>query len=61
MITKNIFKFASIAEASAHFYKLGYKTVAFTDYSKIMRKDRNEVMINRESFLDVIAEELVLE
>lgn len=52
-------EFASIVEAVAHYAKEGYSTVDYADRSRIMRKGRNEVIINKEDFLLVVAEELI--
>lgn len=51
-------EFACIAEAVAHYAIKGYSTVDYADRSRIMRRGRDEVIINREDFLCVVAEEL---
>ena len=50
-------QFASIAEAVAFYHYLGYQSVDFTALSRIMRRGRDEVIINKEGFLNVVAEE----
>lgn len=52
-------EFASIAEAVAYYGKQGYVTSDYTDHSRIMRRNNDEVIINREDFLLVTAEELI--
>ena len=57
--------FASVAEAVAHYVKLGFVTLAENDQSRIMTKRTEkgsvlgEVVIFRDGFLSVIAEETV--
>lgn len=48
--------FACIAEAAAHYYLMGFVTVDDNTNSRIMRRGRDEVIINREGFLDVVSE-----
>lgn len=51
-------EFASIVEAVAHYAQQGYSTVDYADRFRIMRRGRDKVIINREDFLLVVAEEL---
>lgn len=63
-ITKTIKEFASIAEARCHYLLKGYRTVDSNSDSCIMTKHYGEgnklgeVIINREGFLQVQAEEI---
>lgn len=52
-------EFASIAEAVSYYFQQGYCTVDYTDHSRIMRRNNDEVIINHEDFLLVSAEELI--
>lgn len=49
-------EFACIADAVAHYAKQGFSTVDYADRSRIMKRGRSEVIINREDFMLVIAE-----
>lgn len=51
--------FASIVEAVAHYVNRGYSTVSTNECSRIMRRGRDEVIINKEDFMLVSAEELI--
>lgn len=51
-------EFASVAEAVAHYAKVGYDTVDSASRSRIMRRGNDEVIINHEGLLHVVAEEL---
>jgi len=58
--------FPSIAEARAHYIRQGYLTVESNEYSAIMTRHRGgnktgEVIINKDGFLNVLAEELLNE
>jgi hypothetical protein len=52
-------EFASVAEAVAHYFRQGYKTVYEGAGGRIMRRGRDEVVINHEGFLLVVAEEVI--
>lgn len=61
LFKKYTIQFASIAEARAHFIRQGYTTVDSNSDSAIMSKHIDstkvgEVIINRESPLNVVAE-----
>ena len=55
-MTRETKQFACIAEAVAHYFKMGFVTVCELEDGRIMRRGRDEVIINREGFLDVSAE-----
>lgn len=62
--TKTIKEFASIAEARCHYLLKGYRTIESSTESCLMTKHDaegnklGEVIINREGFLQVSAEEI---
>lgn len=61
--TKTTHNFTTISEARAYFIKQGYNTVDINNDSAIMSKHINgnkvgEVIINREAFMEVVAEAL---
>ena len=53
--------FASIAEAAAHYFGLGFKTWEESDSERIMRKGSEEVRIKKRDFLDVSASHIRLD
>lgn len=61
---KDTKEFASIAEARCHYLLKGYRTIESTAESCLMTKHDGEgnklgeVIINREGFLHIIAEEI---
>ena len=60
---KTVNQFVSIAEARAHYLRQGYTTALDDEYSAIMTKVVDgimvgEVIINREALFTVIAEKL---
>lgn len=61
--TRETKSFACIAEAVAHYLKQGYHTVVELEEGRVMSKHVDgvkvgEVIINREGFLNVIAEKI---
>lgn len=54
-------EFTCIADAVAHYAKQGFSTVDYADRSRIMKRGRSKVIINREDFLRVVAEVLIVE
>ena len=53
---KSEINFASVAEAAAYFYNLGFRTVLQEEKTRIMRKENSEVIINHFGLLNVVAE-----
>lgn len=52
--------FASIAEAVAYYVEQGYWTVEYATHGRIMRRDRDEVIIYSEGFMQVVGEEVTV-